>query len=259
MCLVLFAIDKHPDYSLVVAANRDEFHARPTAPASFWSDAPSILAGRDLTAMGTWLGVSRTGRFAAVTNVRAPTAPMGERSRGDLPRAFLDGHLDPRAAAADVIPGAHRFGPFNLIVGAAGGAVVTDGTTVSAVDRAVRAVSNASETDVASGARPWPKVLSGEARLASILDRGGTLRQDDLFEVLGDRTVAPDDALPDTGVGLERERFLSSAFLVSPIYGTRSSTVVTIDRAGRVTFEERSFDVTGAVTGVVRESFTVQS
>lgn len=258
MCLVLVAIDKHPDYPLVVAANRDEFHARPTAPASFWHDASGVLAGRDLSAMGTWLGVSRGGRFAAVTNVREVGSRVGERSRGDLPRAFLVGGADARAAAHEVIASAHLVSPFNLILGTPRGLVVTDGSVVTDV-RGVRGVSNAAETDHVAGARPWPKVARGEAEVARVLDRAGTPRADELFEILADRAMAPDDNLPDTGVGLEKERFLSSSFLVSPIYGTRSSTVVLFDRSGTVTFEERSFGPTGEGIGVVREAFRVQS
>lgn len=259
MCLVLLAIDKHPDYSLVVAANRDEFHARPTAPASFWQDAPGILAGRDLSAMGTWLGVSRSGRFAAVTNVRERGARVAARSRGDLPRGFLMGDADARASAHEVIGGAHLVGPFNLVLGTPRGLVVTDGSVVTDVASGVRAVSNASETDHVGGAPPWPKVRRGEVELARALQRAGTLRADDLFEILADRAMAPDENLPDTGVGLEKERFLSSSFLVSPIYGTRSSTVVLFDRVGTVTFEERSFGPDGEGIGVVREAFRVQS
>lgn len=263
MCLVLLAIDKHPDYSLVVAANRDEFHARPTSPAASWRDAPEVLAGRDLSAMGTWLGVTRAGRFAAVTNLRVPGTPARPLSRGDLVRTYLEGHLDARAHARDVIARAHLVGPFNLVVGGVVGSTpelwVTDGSTLTEVRAAVRGVSNASETSRASGATPWPKVARGEAALLAALEQRGELSTDALFEILRDRTTAPDELLPDTGVGLAGERFLSSAFLVSPAYGTRCSTVVTFDRRGRVTFEERSFGPGGEGIGVVREAFTIQS
>lgn len=259
MCLVLVAIDNRPDYSLIVAANRDEFHARPSAPAAFWEDAPGVLAGRDLSAMGTWLGVTRTGRFAAVTNLRVPGGRSGSASRGDLVRSYLEGERDARDHAHEVIARAHLVGPFNLVVGSSRGLWVTDGSTLTELPSGVRGVSNASETERAGGAVPWPKVARGEAALAAALASGGALSTDALFEILADRRKAADELLPDTGVGLASERFLSSAFLVSPVYGTRCSTVLTIDARGVVTFEERSFGPDGEGIGVVRETFTVQS
>jgi uncharacterized protein with NRDE domain len=259
VCLIVFALRAHPAYRLVVAANRDEFHARPTAPATYWEDAPNVLAGRDLTAGGTWLGVTKDGRFAAVTNVRDPSAKVGSISRGALVREFLVGSLDAHAAAREAVARAHDVSPFNLVVGSIDGLSITDGSTVTTVDAGVRGITNASETERSHGGRAWPKLGRAERLLAATVARGEEIEVEPLFELLSDRAIAPDDELPSTGVGLESERFLSSTFLVSPLYGTRSSTVVLFHANGRVDFEERSFEASGAPKGIVRVSFAVQS
>jgi uncharacterized protein with NRDE domain len=250
MCLILFAHRAHPRYRLVVAANRDEWFGRPTAPAAFWSDVPAVLAGRDLAANGTWLGVTRAGRFAALTNFRDPARNRPDApSRGALVRAFLASEVDPGAYLCALQGEADRYNGFSLLVG--------DRAALhyfSNRDGAVRALPPgiyglANELLDA----PWPKVRTGKARLAACLD--GEVDADALLEMLDDTQAAPDGELPRTGVTLEWERQLSPLRIRAADYGTRSSTVLLVAHDGEVAFLERSFDASGAASGVVRERF----
>lgn len=252
MCLAVVALDSHRRYSLVVAANRDEYHARPTAAAAWWDG--SLLAGRDLEAGGTWLGVTRRGRFALLTNVREPhRVDRNAPSRGTLvPDVLRDA-----APIADALDRARargaRHNGFNLLAGTADTAAWTS-------NRAERVVVLAPGVHGLSNAlldAPWPKVLRTEAAVTAWLAQD----HDDpepLFDALADRGTAPDHELPATGVPLEWERRLSAPFIVSDGYGTRSSTVVTVDRAGCVRFVERSFDAAGNLCGEVEHRFDVE-
>jgi len=246
MCLAVLALDAHPRHAVVLAANRDEAHARAAAPAAWWTHAaPTLLAGRDLEGGGTWLGVDRRGRFAFVTNVRDPARhDPAAPTRGTLvPRVLAD------AAPVDVavtraVQDARALNGFNLLAGDGRGAAWGSNRGVEGERLApgVHGVSNALLDT------PWPKVMRSRERLAAWLASG----DDDLaplFALLADRTPAPDDALPDTGVGRERERLLSPPFILSATYGTRCSTVVTIGRDGRVRFVERRFDAAGTPVG----------
>jgi uncharacterized protein with NRDE domain len=244
MCLILLAWEKHPRWRLVAAANRDEFHARPTAAADWWRDAPDLLAGRDLQEGGTWLGVTRSGRFAAVTNVREPQMyRTGAPSRGRLVSGFLASPAPSLVWLASLMPTAMAFNGFNLLV--------LDGTTLAWLSNrspgfrtlppGIYGVSNALLDT------PWPKVTRGKDDLRAAL----ALEDDDaleaaLFDSLARRDPAPEAELPNTGVGEERERALSSAFIVTPEYGTRSSTVVLIGRAGEVRLTERTTQLPAA-------------
>ena len=239
MCLILFALDAHPRYRLVLAANRDEFYDRPTAPAAFWDDAPHILAGRDLQGGGTWCGITTGGRFAAVTNYRDPrTHREGMRSRGMLVADYLRGGMPADAWQERLRREGGGYNGFNIIFGDGGGLhyFSNRGDAASPVTPGIHGLSN-HLLDT-----PWPKVTRGKQALAELLTAGDELAPDDLFAILADRTVAPDHLLPDTGVGLERERLLSPLFITSPTYGTRSSTVVLIGRDGDCAFMERSFN-----------------
>ncbi|MEP7083473.1 MAG: NRDE family protein [Betaproteobacteria bacterium] len=251
MCIALIAHQAHPVYPLVIAANRDEFHVRPTAAAHWWPE--DILAGKDLVAGGTWFGIHRSGRVALLTNyrdgiVRDPAA----RSRGELVVTALLSARQAQPMLANLLTGADGYQGFSLIVGKPGAFCYTSNRSwlVKNVPDGVSGLSNHFLDS------PWPKVERAKERLRNAL-REPVLEADPLFELLRDRTQAADHELPDTGIGLERERFLSSPFIVGPNYGTRSSTVLLMDRLGGVVFVERTFDAQGEATGEVRHAFSV--
>jgi uncharacterized protein with NRDE domain len=242
MCLILIAWRTHPDYPLVVAANRDEFYARPTAPAGPWAEDPRILGGRDLQAGGSWLGLRSDGRFAAVTNVREPGVPKGPRSRGDLVREFLLGDA-PARDYAPAIPGASYSG-FNLLV--------SDGAALW-----YRSNRDGQARELPPGIyglsnhlldTPWPKLVAAKAGFQKAM--GALPAVEGLFEVLANRELVPDPELPATGLSLEWERMLSAVFVASETYGTRASTVAVLGRDGVLTFGELAFGPNGAALGL---------
>ncbi|MBI4190764.1 MAG: NRDE family protein [Betaproteobacteria bacterium] len=256
MCLIIFAHKVHPDYPLVLAANRDEVYTRPTAPAAFWEDHPDIYGGRDLDHGGTWLGVSRNGRIAAVTNFRDGYATRNAaRSRGELVSSFLSGNQPAADYVNRVARDTHAYNGFNLIAGDLDELyyVSNRGSHVAAIAPGIHGVSNHLLNT------PWPKVEQGKKNLAELLQHGAQELIDGLFAVLADRTIAPDHALPDTGVGLPRERVLSPAFIISPTYGTRSSTVILVDNHGQVIFIERSFGERGKPEKSVTARFALET
>jgi uncharacterized protein with NRDE domain len=238
MCLIVFAHAMHPKYRLVVAANRDEFYSRPTEAAHFWDGTQTLLAGRDLSAGGTWLGVTRSGRFAAVTNHRDP---LRERptalSRGTLTTGFLQGSDPPLAYLEHIARVGSAYGGFNLIVGDGRelGYYSNRDEIARRLDPGVYGLSNdALDTN-------WLKVERGKVGLEAILS-DEVISPEDLLDLLSDATSAPDDRLPDTGVGIEWERVLSPVFIRTEAYGTRSSTALLIDVDGEVTFVERVYE-----------------
>jgi len=252
MCLVLLALDAHPVYRLIVAANRDEFYDRPTAPAAFWADAPEVLAGRDLQAGGSWLGVDRRGRFAAVTNYRQGRRERpASRSRGHLVSEFLTTGTGAREHTKRVQRDASLYNGFNLMAGDARELFYYSNREGRARTLApgVYGLSN-HLLDTA-----WPKVTTTKSAFGGLLSSGASELTDGLFALLSDRNQPPDDLLPRTGVGTEWERLLSSAFIASSDYGTRSSTVVLVGRDGVVVFAERSFDPGGIPAGQGRYEF----
>ena len=247
MCLILFAHRVHPDYPLVLAANRDELYERPTLPAAPWPEAPGVVAGRDVRAGGTWLGVRRGGRWAAVTNHRGPLPPdPAARSRGGLVSEFLLGDVPAAGYVRAVEARAQEYNGFNLLVGDADDVfwISNRGGAARRVEPGVHGLSNALLDT------PWPKVRRGRAALARLL-QAGSPRPEPLLEMLLDRTLAADHELPRTGVGPEHERLLSPAFILSPDYGTRSSSALLLAREGGGLFVERSF-----VPGTLRYSTT---
>ncbi len=237
MCLIFISINQHPRYELVVAANRDEFYNRKTAPAHFWEDAPNILGGRDLEAGGTWLGVNTNGKVSMITNYRDPkNINPAAPSRGKLVSDFLGDNTDGKKYLTS-IQHPESYNGFNLITGTAD---------------ALYYFSNyrAGITEMKSGLfglsnhlldTPWPKVKKGKEMMTEILSRPFT--KNDLFQLLANESMASDDMLPDTGVGLERERALSAMFIKSPGYGTRCSTVILVDYENRFEFSERVYDL----------------
>lgn len=249
MCVAAFAWDAHPRWRLVLAGNRDEFHARPTAALARWSDAPAIIAGRDLEAGGTWLGVHQEGRCALVTNVRDLTAPQDGLSRGLLASDWLRGGVDARTASAALLAQAAGYRPFNLLLADAEACIWTSnlpGPRQAVVAPGVHSLSNAALDS------PWPKAVTLAARLQAWLQDDVDGDPEPLFAALADERVHPDAKLPDTGIGLERERWLSSAFIRGSDYGTRASTVVLLDRAGGGLIAERRWGAGGIPLGQTR-------
>lgn len=235
MCLLFLGRNAHEQYPLILLANRDEFHARPTRRAGFWTDHPAVLAGRDLQAGGTWLGVTRRGRWAALTNFREPSTSEFERSRGDIVKDYLTGTASARDYAARMKQQAGGYDGFNLLLGDPRETLWLSnrgGDIERLADGIVGLSNHLLET-------PWPKVANGKQALYDQLQKEPII--DRLFAPLTDQTVYKHN-LPDTGLDDETEKLLSSAFISSPTYGTRSSTLVMVDRDNRVYFEERSYD-----------------
>ncbi len=256
MCLIFAAVEAHPNYQIVIAANRDEFYERPTAPASFWPDAPQLLAGRDLRAGGTWLGITRTGRLAALTNYRENMKSIraDAPSRGKLVSDFLLCSESPAAYLERLSQDAHRYNGFSILAGQEAEFYFYSnrGKEIQKLSPGIHGLSN-HLLDT-----PWPKVENGKQVLNRLLAKE-ELSVEDLFQFLLDRTVATDESLPNTGIDLELERTLSPIFIASPNYGTRSSTVILLDRYGNVTFMERSFDK-GSIEGssTVKHAFCLE-
>jgi uncharacterized protein with NRDE domain len=238
MCTLLLAWEAHPRYRLVLAANRDEFYQRPTAEADYWEDAPQLFAGRDLIHGGTWLGVTATGRIAALTNYREPHAARKDGpSRGRLVSDFLREETTAEAYFERLRSEALPYSGYNLLLGDPDRLYCCSNKS----DDIVRIAPGIHGLSNHLLDTPWPKVVRGKQSLTRVL-QAESFSIEDLFAVLADRTRAPDELLPDTGVGLERERLLSSIFIASEHYGTRSSTVLLVDLDRQATFVERSFD-----------------
>jgi len=238
MCLILMAYQVHCRYRLILLANRDEFYDRPSAAAAYWEDAPQLLAGRDLVHRGTWLGVTRGGRFAALTNYREPSAHRKEApSRGALTSDFLSSETSAQEYLERLRGDGAKYNGCNLLVGDPEG-VYCYSNKSGEVARLAPGIHGLSNHLLDT---PWPKVVRGREALAAVT-AAGEFSREDLFGILADRTRPPDELLPDTGVGLELERLLSSIFIASERYGTRCSTILLIGTDGGVTLVERSFN-----------------
>lgn len=256
MCIILLAHQAHAEFPLILAANRDEYYGRPTQGAQFWTDAPGVLAGRDLERGGTWLGVTRAGRVAAVTNYREPEMRLkGAPSRGHLVSDFLVGDEDARRYLSGISDRASLYNGFNLIAGTHATLYYFSNRNGAPreIDAGVHGLSN-HLLDTS-----WPKVDRGREALARVVTGEGFFSVEDIFEVLADDARALDEALPETGVGLELERMLSPLFITSPVYGTRSSTVVLFNRHQEVTFIERTFAPQKSGHEEVRYEFKIRS
>lgn len=254
MCLITFGLNVHPEYRLIVAANRDEFYGRPTESAYFWKDNPSILGGRDLEKMGTWMGVTKQGRFAAVTNYRDPNEVNRDaRSRGELVSQFLSSSgpaLEYLQAIREV---GSDYNGFNLIV--------SDGQSlyyysnvnneIKRLDDGIYGLSNGLLDS------SWPKVTESKRRLKNCVE-AKEVDPECLFDLLAKTDKAEDNQLPDTGVSLELERLLSSPFIESPNYGTRMSTVVLVTKNCEVTFKERTFGPNDKAASEVMYEFSLE-
>ncbi|MEL1265942.1 NRDE family protein [Pseudoxanthomonas putridarboris] len=246
MCLLALAWKTHPRWRLLLAGNRDEFHARPTAALGHWADHPQVLAGRDLQSGGTWAGIDANGRMAVVTNVRDPAIQVaGAPSRGQLATGFLTGTDDARHQALGLLAVAEAFAPFNLLLADSDHCEYVSNYPIPRRVSLAPGVHGLSNGDLDE---PWPKTLALKERLAAWLTSGES-GVTALWQALADETPAADDRLPDTGVGRERERMLSSAFIRNEVYGTRASTLIAIDHAGHGWISERRFGPDGVPEG----------
>ena len=239
MCLIAIATRIHPLYPLIIAANRDEFYKRPTAPLSFWEDHPDILAGRDLQGNGTWLGVTISGRIAAITNFRDPALidPQAP-SRGMLVSNFLAGRQTAQDYLTDINSSGIKYNGFNLVVGDVNQlwCYSNKKQDIVKITPGIHVISNHLMDT------PWPKTEKIRNGLLALCEQGFMLEPEDIFRLLHDTRRPADEDLPDTGVGLAWERILSSVFVASEAYGTRSSAVILVDNDNRLTFLERTFD-----------------
>lgn len=238
MCLIVFSYRKHPEFNLIFAANRDEFYERPSRPAQFWEDHPYLLAGKDLKGGGTWLGITKSGRFAAITNYRNPDEFGREApSRGQLVLDFLKSSVDAEEYARDVHDRGASYNGFNLIVGNPTSRlfyVSNQKEDIEEIQPGIHGLSNGLMNTA------WPKIRNAREGLRKLIEHDH-LNSADLFELLRDEKRADDQELPNTGIGLEGERQLSPIFIRTRKYGTRNSTVVTVDKNGEVWFHERVY------------------
>jgi uncharacterized protein with NRDE domain len=239
MCLILFAYKYHPKYHLILLANRDEFYQRPSLPLDYWLDAPTILAGRDLKGNGTWLGLTRSGRIAAVTNYRDPLNLRSDApSRGLLIRNYLSGNQSPQDYVNALCGKRNFYNGFNLLIGDQAQLYYYSNyhPAITKITPGIHGLSNHLLNTA------WPKVTTGKKYLKHLLDQSDQITIEDYFKLLTDRTIFCDQQLPNTGVGLAWERILSPLFITSPDYGTRCSSIILIKPSGTIQFYERTYD-----------------
>ena len=258
MCLILFSYKPNSRYRLVFGGNRDEFYYRPTKCLSFWNDAPGILAGRDLKGMGTWLGLTHTGRFAAITNYRDPASIKDNApTRGSLVKNYLTGNQTPEAYLKNIKSADEYYNGFNLVTGDKNGICYysNKADNIIPIKPGFYGLSNHLLNT------PWPKVKKSLADFEKLISDNKKIDPENIFRILRDTSHPPLDQLPDTGVGHVWERILSSIFIRSKTYGTRSSSIILIEYSGKTTFIERTFipKDTGEIKhNTVKFNFTIQ-
>lgn len=254
MCLLIFAHQVSEQYPLILAANRDEFHARPTRPSQVWPEHPGLLAGKDLEQGGTWMGITSRGRFAAVTNFRDPNQTVAApRSRGELPLQFLLGSLSPKNYLEALRHNADLYAGFNLLVGDARSLwyfANNGGGEPRELAPGIYGLSNA-VLDT-----PWPKVELGKAKLRALIE-DNTLDHDRLTALVSDTQTATPEALARLGMASEMEQTLSAQFIITPGYGTRSTTSLRCDNQGNADWQETSYDRVGRAKSVTELVLTI--
>ncbi len=255
MCLIVFAFKEHPEYDLIFAANRDEFYERPTRPARFWDEYPNLLAGKDLSAGGAWMGISKRGQFAALTNYRDPSIERNDPpSRGEIVIEYLTRKENSASFLKELDSQSDRYMGFNVLTGSPDAMhhYSNQERQINAVQPGVHGLSN-HLLDT-----PWPKVENAKSDLQQLI--GKDEFSEALFNLLLNDRPAPDKDLPDTGIARDLEKQVSPIFIKGDAYGTRSSSILLIDKAGKVTFEERRF-VPGLkqVDEVSRFEFKIES
>ena len=242
---MFIAVNQHKDYPLIIAANRDEFYARPTAASSFWSSNNNLLAGRDLQANGTWMGVTRNGRIAALTNIRDPKSTRDDvQSRGSLVTEWLTNDTINQSHYLDILKSTRtNFNGYNLLFGHMTQLQVYNNfTNVSTIlESGVYGLSNSNIHT------PWPKVHRGVNVLKGYINEHRTIDENQLFSLLRDETKANDNVLPNTGIEYEWEKQLSSIFIQTPDYGTRASTLLLLTRHNEIMWRERTYNRSGQI------------
>ena len=237
MCLIVFANNVHPKYKLIFAANRDEFYNRPSEQAEFWKEYPDLLAGKDLQAGGTWMGITKQGKFAAITNFRDLKNHTNDApSRGNLTLDFLINDDSPGEYYNKLKPALNDFNGFNLLLGNVDELFYFSNKTegLQKLQTGIHGISNAILNT------PWPKVERSKRHLESLIQQED-INVWEVIAILKDTSIAKDEELPDTGVGLDLERMLSPVFIKSEKYGTRCSSVVMVDKENNVKFVEKFF------------------
>ena len=237
MCLIVFANNVLEDYKLIFAANRDEFYSRPSEQADFWTEHPDLLAGKDLQAGGTWLGITKQGRFAAITNFRDLKNNKNDApSRGNLTLDFLISNVPPEEYYDKLKPILNQFNGFNLLLGTVHELYYFSNKTesIQKLEPGIHGISNAILDT------PWPKVEKSKRQLKHLIEQQN-IHPWEVLNLLDDTSLAKDEELPDTGIRLELERMLSPIFIKSEKYGTRSSTIVTVDKQNNVRFVEKTY------------------
>jgi uncharacterized protein with NRDE domain len=238
MCLLLFAFQTHPRYKLILSANRDEYYHRPTAPAGWWEEARFLLAGKDLEAGGTWMGITKKGKLAALTNYRGTESHKENApSRGALVSQYLLSDISSQEYLEELQTKSAGYNGFNLILGDMD-KLCYYSNRQEKILRVLPGVHGLSNDALDT---PWPKVVKGKQILEQQVLNQPEISLETVFSFLEDKEMAPEDQLPDTGIGIHYERVLSSIFIKSPQYGTRSSTVLLVDKNNHVTFAERGF------------------
>ncbi len=257
MCTILINYNTHPDYRLILASNRDEFYNRPSRQASYWDESPHVFSGRDLLGNGTWLGISKSGKIACVTNYREHHSAADSKgpSRGSLVSRYLIDEISTDDYLKQLIANGKDYSGFNLIFGSVDKLLYYSNRSDSHLQiyPGVHGLSN-HLLDTS-----WPKVRKGKDLLSRLNGLNNVKLADALFEILADKTIYPDSQLPDTGVGLEMERMLSPVFISTAVYGTRSSTVILIDRNNEVTFIEKTHNENQGSPAIVNCTFRINS
>ncbi len=242
MCILFLSINQHPDYPLIICANRDEFHQRPTKGAHFWQQYPDILAGKDLQAGGTWLGINKAGYFAAITNIRTGNRPdAGKKSRGELVTLALKTNSIINKAWLQHY--SYQYNPFNLIYGTLNNLSCfnSNSNNQTPLTDGFHAISNGTMDD------RWPKMVNGVKQLESLVQSKEPCDRSKFLSILQNKRTADERALPNTGVPLSWERLLSSIFICSEDYGTRSSTIILQQSDKAIDFYETEYNQGGRV------------
>jgi uncharacterized protein with NRDE domain len=247
MCIAYLAISANPRWPLFIAANRDEFHQRASLPAAPWSERPDVIAGIDCLGKGSWLGITRQGRYALLTNYRDPSRLISDApSRGELVSQYLTNLESPASYSQRIHDAGPAYNGFNLIVGDLNSACYVGNRAAQTEPQTLQPGRYIVSNHLLD--TPWPKAERLRTALDSFALEGLEQSLTPIFEILKDNTPAEDHTLPSTGLTLERERLLSSPFIISPDYGTRCSTVIAVHASGRVFFSEVSYDESGRST-----------